>query len=41
MISAFGRAHYVRKDESSATPVTDIAQRASDVLYGRASLKTS
>jgi endonuclease III len=27
MISAFGRAHYVRYDESSATRLTDIAER--------------
>jgi len=27
MISAFGRAHYVRYDESSATRLTDMAQR--------------
>jgi endonuclease III len=28
MINAFGRAHYVRYDESSATRLTEIAQRA-------------
>jgi endonuclease III len=30
MISAFGRAHYVRYDESSATRLTDIAERVRD-----------
>jgi hypothetical protein len=34
MISAFGRAHYVRYDESSATRLTDIAQRVSDEYSG-------
>jgi endonuclease III len=34
MISAFGRAHYVRYDESSATRLTDIAQRVSDEFAG-------
>jgi endonuclease III len=34
MISAFGRAHYVRYDESSATRLTDIAQRVSDEFGG-------
>jgi endonuclease III len=34
MISAFGRAHYVRYDESSATRLTDIAQRVSDEFSG-------
>jgi hypothetical protein len=34
MISAFRRAHYVRYDESSATRLTDIAQRVSDELSG-------
>ncbi len=30
MISAFGRAHYVRYDESSATRLTDMAQQVRD-----------
>jgi endonuclease III len=34
MISAFGRAHYVRYDESSATRLTDIAQLVSDEYSG-------
>jgi endonuclease III len=34
MIDAFGRAHYVRYDESSATRLTDIAQRAADEYSG-------
>jgi endonuclease III len=34
MISAFGRAHYVRYDESSATRLTDIAQRVCDEYSG-------
>jgi endonuclease III len=34
MISAFGRAHYVRYDESSATRLTDMAQRVSDEFSG-------
>lgn len=34
MISAFGRAHYVRYDESSATRLTDMAQRAHDEYGG-------
>jgi endonuclease III len=34
MISAFGRAHYVRYDESSATRLTDIAQLISDEYSG-------
>jgi endonuclease III len=34
MISAFGRAHYVRYDESSATRLTDIAQRVSNEFSG-------
>jgi endonuclease III len=34
MIRAFGRAHYVRYDESSATRLTDIAQRVSDEFSG-------
>jgi endonuclease III len=34
MISAFGRAHYVRYDESSATRLTDMAQRVHDVYSG-------
>jgi endonuclease III len=34
MISAFGRAHYVRYDESSATRLTDMAQRACDNYSG-------
>ena len=34
MISAFARAHYVRYDESSATRLTDIAQRVSDEFAG-------
>jgi endonuclease III len=34
MINAFGRAHYVRYDESSATRLTDIAQRVSDEFSG-------
>ena len=34
MIRAFGRAHYVRYDESSATRLTDIAQRVRDEYSG-------
>jgi endonuclease III len=34
MISAFGRAHYVRYDESSATRLTDIARRVRDEYSG-------
>jgi endonuclease III len=34
MISAFGRAHYVRYDESSATRLTDIAKRVRDEYAG-------
>jgi hypothetical protein len=34
MISAFGRAHYVRYDESSATRLTDIAERVRDDYQG-------
>jgi endonuclease III len=34
MIDAFGRAHYVRYDESSATRLTDIAQRVLDEYCG-------
>jgi len=34
MINAFGRAHYVRYDESSATRLTDIAQRVRDEYSG-------
>jgi len=34
MISAFGRAHYVRYDESSATRLTDVAQRVRDEYSG-------
>jgi endonuclease III len=34
MIDAFGRAHYVRYDESSATRLTEIAQRVSDDYSG-------
>ncbi|OBI16311.1 endonuclease [Mycobacterium sp. E2327] len=34
MISAFGRAHYVRYDESSATRLTDIAERVRDEYHG-------
>jgi endonuclease III len=34
MISAFGRAHYVRYDESSATRLTEMAQRVSDEYFG-------
>jgi endonuclease III len=34
MISAFGRAHYVRYDESSASRLTDMAQRISDEYSG-------
>jgi endonuclease III len=34
MISAFGRAHYVRYDESSATRLTDMAQRVHDEYSG-------
>ena len=34
MISAFGRAHYVRYDESSATRLTDIAQRVTRRVLG-------
>jgi endonuclease III len=34
MIKAFGRAHYVRYDESSATRLTEIAQRVRDEYAG-------
>ena len=34
MISAFGRAHYVRYDESSATRLIEIAQRVRDEYSG-------
>jgi endonuclease III len=34
MISAFGRAHYVRYDESSATRLTDIAERVREEYSG-------
>ena len=34
MISAFGRAHYVRYDESSATRLADIAQHVRDEYAG-------
>lgn len=34
MISAFGRAHYARYDESSTTRLTDMAQRVSDEYSG-------
>ena len=34
MISAFGRAHYVRYDESSATRLTDMAERLRDEYSG-------
>ena len=34
MISAFGRAHYVRYDESSATRFTDMAEQARDEYSG-------
>jgi hypothetical protein len=34
MIEAFGRAHYVRYDESSATRLTDIARRVRDEYSG-------
>ncbi|MCV7102038.1 endonuclease [Mycobacterium palustre] len=34
MISAFGRAHYVRYDESSATRLTDMARRVRDDYSG-------
>jgi endonuclease III len=34
MISAFGRAHYVRYDESSATRLTDMAERVHDEYSG-------
>jgi hypothetical protein len=34
MISAFGRAHYVRYDERSTTRLTDMAQRARDDYSG-------
>jgi endonuclease III len=34
MIEAFGRAHYVRYDESSATRLTDIAGRVRDEYSG-------
>ena len=30
MIDAFGRAHYVRYDESSATRLTEMARRVVD-----------
>lgn len=34
MIEAFGRAHYVRYDESSATRLTDMAERVRDEYSG-------
>jgi endonuclease III len=34
MISAFGRAHYVRYDESSATRLTDMAEQVHDEYSG-------
>ena len=34
MISAFGRAHYVRYDESSATRLTEMAERVRDEYHG-------
>ncbi len=34
MIDAFGRAHYVRYDESSATRLTDMAERVRDAYSG-------
>ncbi|KZS75861.1 endonuclease [Mycobacterium kansasii] len=34
MIDAFGRAHYVRYDESSATRLTDMAERVRDEFRG-------
>jgi endonuclease III len=34
MISTFGRAHYVRYDESSATRLTEMAQRVRDEYSG-------
>jgi endonuclease III len=34
MISAFGRAHYVRYDESSADRLIEMAQRVSDEYFG-------
>lgn len=34
MISAFGRAHYVRYDESSATRLTDMAKLVRDEYAG-------
>jgi endonuclease III len=34
MISAFGRAHYVRYDESSATRLTEMAERVRDDYSG-------
>ena len=34
MIDAFGRAHYVRYDESSATRLADMAQRVRDDYSG-------
>ncbi|APA76003.1 endonuclease [Mycobacterium avium subsp. hominissuis] len=34
MIDAFGRAHYVRYDESSATRLTDMAERVRDDYSG-------
>ena len=34
MISAFGRAHYLRYDESSATRVTDMAEHVRDDFSG-------
>jgi endonuclease III len=34
MIKAFGRAHYVRYDQSSATRLTEIAQRVLDEYCG-------
>jgi endonuclease III len=34
MINAFGRAHYVRYDESSATRLTDMAERVRDDYSG-------
>ncbi|OBK50130.1 endonuclease [Mycobacterium sp. 1081908.1] len=33
-IGAFGRAHYVRYDESSATRLTDMAERVRDEYHG-------
>ncbi len=34
MIDAFGRAHYVRYDESSATRLTEMAKRVADEYSG-------